>query len=59
MGGFYVKATNEKFFLWEQQTKERKHNGLKIEDWCKKNDISTHHYYWNQHVRGVKRQARS
>lgn len=51
-----MKSTNENLLLWEQQIKKRKQSGLKIQDWCNKNGISTHQYhYWNRRIREIKK----
>lgn len=47
-----MKCTAESLLLWEQRIKQRIQSGLKIEEWCEKNDLSTHqYYYWNRRVR--------
>ena len=51
MGGLNVKATAESLLLWEQRIIERVQNGMTIGEWCKKNGMSKHqYYYWNRRV---------
>lgn len=42
----------ENMQLWEQRIKERIQAGMTIGEWCKKNGISKHqyYYYWNRRV---------
>ena len=52
MGGFIVKSITENLLLWEQRIKERIESGMKVEEWCEKNDISKYqYYYWHRRVR--------
>lgn len=49
MGGFIVKSTKENLLLWEQRIKERIQSGMKVEDWCEKNNTTKHQYYYWYH----------
>lgn len=46
MGGFIVRSTNENLLLWEQRIKERVQSGMKVEEWCVKNNVTKHQYYY-------------
>ena len=44
-------STAKNLQLWEQRIKERLQTGLTIGEWCKKNGMSKHqYYYWNRRV---------
>lgn len=46
-----MKSAAENLLLWEQRINERTKSGMTIEEWCKKNDISKHrYYYWNHRI---------
>ena len=52
MGGFNMKTTAENLLLWEQRIQERVLNGVSIDEWCLKNEITKHqYYYWNRRIR--------
>lgn len=37
--------------LWKQRIADRKNSGLNVTDWCKKNNLTKHaYYYWRKHV---------
>jgi hypothetical protein len=39
----------KKLHLWEQRIKERIETGMKVNEWCLKNNISKNeYYYWNR-----------
>jgi len=44
-----VKSIDENLLLWEQRVKERIQSGMKVEDWCEKNNITKHQYYYWYH----------
>lgn len=47
-----MRSTAENLLFWEQQINERILSRMTIEDWCKKNGISKHkYYYWNHRIR--------
>jgi hypothetical protein len=47
-----VKSTTENLLLWEQRINERIKDGMTINEWCKKNEVSKHKYlYWNHRIR--------
>lgn len=41
-----MKSIDENLLLWEQRVKERIQSGMKVEDWCEKNNITKHQYYY-------------
>jgi hypothetical protein len=46
-----VRSTAENVILWEQRINERTRSRMTIEQWCKKNEISVHkYYYWNHRI---------
>lgn len=46
-----MKATAENMMIWEQRITERIRKGMTIEEWCKKNGVSKHqYYYWNNRI---------
>lgn len=52
-GGIIMHAT-ESIALWNNRIAERKQSGLKVGDWCDKNNISRHaYYYWHRKVQDV------
>ena len=47
-----MKSTNKNLLLWEQWIKERIQNKLSVDEWCLKNGITKHqYYYWNKKIR--------
>ena len=37
--------------IWEQRITERVQKGMTVEEWCKKNGVSKHqYYYWNNRI---------
>lgn len=43
-----MESVAEKLLLWEQRIKERIEIGMKVDEWCLKNNISKNqYYYWN------------
>lgn len=39
--------------LWKERFADRAASGLKVEDWCKRNGITKHaYYYWHRKVQG-------
>lgn len=37
--------------LWKQRIADRKASGLKVVDWCEKNNLTKHaYYYWKKRV---------
>ena len=41
--------------LWKNRIQDRKLSGLKVNDWCKQNDISRHaYYYWYRKLKHIK-----
>ena len=52
MGGFNLKTTAENLLLWEQRIQERIQNAISVDEWCLKNGITKHqYYYWSRRVR--------
>jgi len=49
MGGFIVRTTSENLLLWKQRIKERVQSGMKVEEWCVKNNVTKHQYYYWYH----------
>lgn len=45
-----MNSTAEKLQLWEQRIKDRIQGGMMIGQWCKKNGVSKHQYYWNHRI---------
>lgn len=46
-----LKSTAKELLLWEQRIKEKVQAGMTVEEWCKKNGMSKHqYYYWNRRV---------
>lgn len=38
--------------LWKQRIADKKASGLKVADWCDKNNLTKHaYYYWMKHVK--------
>ncbi|WP_446692505.1 IS66 family insertion sequence element accessory protein TnpA [Ruminiclostridium cellobioparum] len=38
--------------LWKQRISDRKASGLKVTDWCDKNNLTKHaYYYWMKRVK--------
>jgi len=44
-----VRTTNENLLLWEQRIKERIQSGMKVEEWCVKNNVKKNQYYYWYH----------
>lgn len=41
--------------LWRSRIQSRKLSGLKVNDWCKQNNISRHaYYYWHRRLKDIK-----
>lgn len=41
----------ESIILWKRRFTDRKASGLKVYDWCEKNNISKHaYYYWHRKI---------
>jgi len=50
-----VDSTTENMLLWEQRIKERLQDGMIIDNWCEKNGVNKHqYYYWNRRIREKK-----
>lgn len=47
---------NQKSFeIWNQRIAERKASGLNVTDWCEKNNLSKHaYYYWLKRIEATK-----
>ncbi len=46
-----MKSTNENLLLWEQRIKERVQDGLTVDEWCLKNEMTKNqYYYWNRRI---------
>lgn len=44
----------ENIALWNHRFTDRKVNGLNVDEWCEKNNISRHsYYYWHCKVQDV------
>jgi hypothetical protein len=40
---------NEKFSLWQKRIADKKSSGLKLDEWCAKNQLTKHaYYYWKR-----------
>jgi hypothetical protein len=40
--------------LWKERFAERAASGLKVEDWCKRNGVTKHaYYYWHRKIQDV------
>lgn len=40
--------------LWKERFADRVASGLKVEDWCKRNGITKHaYYYWHRKVQDI------
>lgn len=40
---------NEKISLWQRRIADKKSSGLKLEEWCAKNQLTKHaYYYWKR-----------
>lgn len=51
MGGFNLKTTTENLLLWEQRIQERVQNRIPVDEWCLKNGMTKHqYYYWNRRI---------
>lgn len=49
-----IMRTAESIVLWNKRIADREQSGLKVGDWCDKNNISRHaYYYWHRKVQGV------
>jgi hypothetical protein len=47
-----MKSSNENLLNWKELINERIQSGMKVEDWCKKNNISKHkYYYWHHKIK--------
>ena len=44
-----MKSINENLLLWEQRIKERIQSGMKVKEWCVKNNVTKHQYYYWHH----------
>ncbi|MEY8357392.1 hypothetical protein AALB39_29205 [Lachnospiraceae bacterium 54-53] len=39
--------------LWKERFADRAASGLKVEDWCKRNGVTKHaYYYWHRKIQG-------
>lgn len=48
----------ENIALWTNRFTERKASGLKVDEWCEKNNISRHaYYYWHRKIQNVPQHA--
>lgn len=57
MGGQIMKKA-ENIVLWKNRFTDRKASGLKVEEWCEKNNVSRHaYYYWYRKVQAVPQHA--
>ena len=42
---------NEKFLLWKQRLEDIKQSDLTVDEWCTKNQVSKHaYYYWRKKI---------
>lgn len=42
---------NNKLELWKNRIADRKASGLNVPEWCKKNHVTKHaYYYWNKRI---------
>ena len=42
---------SEKFLLWKQRLEEIKQSDLTVDEWCTKNQVSKHaYYYWRKKI---------
>lgn len=47
-------STTDSVTLWRNRIQNRKLSGLKVDDWCEKNSISRHvYYYWHQKLKKI------
>lgn len=48
----------ENIALWNHRFTDRKVSGLNVDEWCEKNNISRHsYYYWHRKVQDVSQHA--
>lgn len=52
-----MQLLNENLLNWERLINERIQSGMKVEDWCKKNNITKHKYYYWHHKIGKQENA--
>ena len=42
---------SEKFLLWKQRLEDIKQSNLSVDEWCTKNQVSKHaYYYWRRKI---------
>lgn len=50
--------TKKSIELWERRFSDRKLSGQKVNDWCEKNHVSRHaYYYWHRIIKNVKQKV--
>jgi uncharacterized LabA/DUF88 family protein len=51
-------STKENISLWKNRFVARKLSGMKVDDWCEKNNVSRHaYYYWHHKIQNVQEQV--
>lgn len=50
---------NQKSFeLWKHRIADKKASGLNVTDWCEKNNLTKHaYYYWMKRIEAIKQMA--
>ena len=55
-----MKTKEENLQIWEERIKEKKKNQMTVSEWCEKNKLSVHqYYYWNRLIQESQKEEKT